>query len=64
MFRHAGLAVLGASLLDALRPRQLHAAAAAKTAAPAKIEPLPPLNRFPRMVHEYFVARVRAVEQA
>ncbi|MGE3808107.1 MAG: alpha/beta hydrolase family protein [Gemmataceae bacterium] len=24
---------------------------------------LPPLNRFPRMVHEYFVARVRAAEQ-
>ena len=36
-------------------------------AAEAKGEPataLPPLNRFPRMVQEYFVERVRAVERA
>ena len=34
-------------------------------AAPSKPEPPPlaPLNRFPRMVQEYYVARVRAAEQ-
>ena len=30
--------------------------------APAGQEPLPPLNRFPRMVQEYFVERVRRIE--
>src|SRR5438105_2609534 len=33
-------------------------------AAEPKPAILPPLNRFPRMVQEYFVARVRALEQA
>ncbi len=30
---------------------------------PGNTSPLVPLNRFPRMVHEYFVERVRQVEQ-
>jgi hypothetical protein len=36
--------------------------AGAAEAAPAPA--LPPLNRFPRMVQEYFVGRVRAAERA
>lgn len=60
MLRQAGLAVLGVPLLDWLVVNELHAAA--KT-SPSRIEPLTPLNRFPRMVHDYFVARVRQIEE-
>jgi dienelactone hydrolase/pimeloyl-ACP methyl ester carboxylesterase len=51
----AGLHGLALALLDA------PAARAGGAEAPG---PLPPLNRFPRMVQEYFVGRVRAAEQA
>jgi len=61
MLRQAGLAVLGVPLLDWLLVSELHGAAAA---SPPKAELLAPLNRFPRMVHEYFVERVRQIEQA
>ncbi len=44
---------------------ELTALAAAEKPAPAKAAAdLLPLNRFPRMVQEYFVAQVRAAEQA
>jgi dienelactone hydrolase len=45
-----GLHAIGLALVD-------HSSAAEAT-------PLPPLNRFPRMVQEYFVERVRAAERA
>ncbi|MCX7887663.1 MAG: hypothetical protein N3B01_10495, partial [Verrucomicrobiae bacterium] len=60
VLRNVGFAVLGVPLFDWLLAHELHAAA--KSAAPAP-EPLAPLNRFPRMVHEFFVARVRQIEQ-
>ncbi len=50
----AGLHAAGLALLD-------RAAAVACGADPAT--PLPPLNRFPRMVQEYYVQRVRAAER-
>jgi dienelactone hydrolase len=34
------------------------------SAAPSPVVPLTPLNRFPRMVQEYFVERVRTAERA
>lgn len=40
------------------------ASAAEVKTAPAASAALPPLNRFPRMVQEHFVARVREVERA
>jgi dienelactone hydrolase len=49
-------AACGATLLGRLRPVALWAAAPAAAA-------LQPLNRFPRMVQEYYVARVREVER-
>jgi dienelactone hydrolase/pimeloyl-ACP methyl ester carboxylesterase len=50
-----GTHALALSLLD-------HRATPLSAAEPAA--PLPPLNRFPRMVQEYFVGRVRAAEAA
>lgn len=35
---------------------------AVAAAAPKPLEPLTPLNRFPRLVQEYYVARVREIE--
>jgi len=61
----AGLA--GLSLGGWLLPAVLEAAEkqGAKPAADKKaVEPLPPLNRFPRMVQEYFVQQVRLAEAA
>lgn len=52
-----GLHALGLGLID-----QQQATTAGATPAPTVS--LPPLNRFPRMVQEYFVERVRAAEQA
>jgi dienelactone hydrolase len=52
-----GLHALSAGLLD-------HQAEAASGAESAPAAPLAPLNRFPRMVQEHFVERVRAAEQA
>jgi dienelactone hydrolase len=49
-----GLHALGLALAD------VHA----RDGAPAAPAPLAPLNRFPRMVQEYFVARARAAERA
>jgi len=57
----AGASVAGLSLAG-LWPASLPAAdKPAPSKAPAG---LPPLNRFPRMVQEYFVQQVRMVEQA
>ena len=53
------VAVLCAAYAVAAEP-----AAAAKPAPAKKAEPLEPLNGFPRMVQEYFVAKVAAAEQA
>ena len=52
-FRQLGLATAGAALGGTLPLPAAQAAAA---------EVIAPLNRFPRMVQEYFVARVREVE--
>jgi dienelactone hydrolase/pimeloyl-ACP methyl ester carboxylesterase len=58
-FRKLGLATAGAALGGTVsRPQTAAAAAPAKATA----DTLAPLNRFPRMVQEYFVARVREVE--
>ena len=57
-FKQLGLVTAGATLGGTL-----HApAAAAATAEKKSADALVPLNRFPRMVQEYFVARVREVE--
>ena len=60
LFKQAGLGVLGVSALDLLGGES------SAYAAPAPAAPSPPaaLNRFPRTVQEYFVRRVREVEQA
>ena len=52
-----GLQALSLGLIDL----QQEAAAGAESAPPAS---LPPLNRFPRMVQEHFVERVRTAERA
>jgi len=58
LFKLAGLTAAGFSLGDELAARSQAAEPVATPAAE-----LPPLNRFPRMVQEYFVERVRAVER-
>ncbi|MCX7006147.1 MAG: acetylxylan esterase [Kiritimatiellaeota bacterium] len=58
-FKQLGLATAGAAVGSALPSRAATAAAPVAKKAP---EALVPLNRFPRMVQEYFVARVREVE--
>jgi len=60
LLRQTGLALLGVPMLDWLLVNELYAAA---NTSPPKTEPLAPLNRFPRMVHDYFVGRVRQIEQ-
>ncbi|MBI5772146.1 MAG: prolyl oligopeptidase family serine peptidase [Verrucomicrobia bacterium] len=62
MLQRAGLGAAGLSLLDALSLHEAFAAEAKKASA-APLAPLEPFNRFPRMVQEHFVGRVRAVEQ-
>ncbi len=58
LFRTAGLSALGlASSGEAF-------AAEAQPPDSPQTPALEPLNRFPRMVHEHFVARVRGIEQA
>lgn len=59
-----GLTVAGPSLLAAEPKTKSPAKAPAAKAPAAPAADLTPLNRFGRMVHEYYVARVRAVEQA
>ncbi len=62
MLRHTGVSALWVSLLGVARPYELHAAVA-PAAAKGGTEPLPPMNRFSRMVQEYFVACVREAEE-
>ncbi|HEY7118433.1 MAG TPA: acetylxylan esterase [Tepidisphaeraceae bacterium] len=65
LFRTTGVAIAGLGLAPLLP-----AAPAANAAAPPATRPVsrpaavPPLDRFPRMVQEYFVRRVREVEAA
>jgi cephalosporin-C deacetylase-like acetyl esterase len=65
MLQTAGLGLLGASLLG---PTASSAADAAKRATKASAKaasgPLVPLNRFARMMQEYYVGRLREVERA
>ncbi len=60
MLQWTGLNLLGAAAFQAPLARTM---AAASPAAPSPAPPLPALQRFPRMVHEYFVDRVRAIER-
>ena len=69
MLQQAGLGMLGFSAFaPALSGAEATAKAKASTAkAPAPSAPpgeLAPLNRFGRMMQEYYVARVREVERA
>ncbi len=62
--QQAGIGLLG---LSGLAPALTGAEATRKSTAPAPSAPpgeLPPLNRFGRMMQEYYVARVREVERA
>lgn len=59
MIEWMGLGLLSLPLLG-----RAAAAPAAVTAKARAGEALVPLNRFPRMVHEYFVGRLREIEQA
>ncbi|MEQ2005300.1 MAG: acetylxylan esterase [Limisphaerales bacterium] len=68
LLQQAGLGVLG---LSALAPALSGAEATSKSKAPAPKAPAPappgelaPLNRFGRMMQEYYVARLREVERA
>src|SRR5687768_11076376 len=58
LLKLAGLSAAGLSLGD--QCVAVASAAEVKAAPPAE---LPPLNRFPRMVQEYFVEQVREVER-
>lgn len=58
LLRLGGLAAIGMGLAENLGPLA-HAAD-----PPAPSPKIPPLNRFPRMVQEHFVAQVRAIEAA
>lgn len=58
MLKASALGACGLTLTDWLFPASLHAAEAAAPKA------LDPLNRFPRMVQEYFVERLRLFEAA
>lgn len=71
LLQRGGLALLGAPFLGLAGTTALAQTAPDDEAptAPAKTPPAPagaltPLNRFPRSVQEYYVQRVRAVEQA
>ena len=67
LLQKTGLGLLGTSLLGASTGVAADAskAKAAKSASTTRAATtLPPLNRFGRMVHEYYVARVREVERA
>ncbi|HOC00388.1 MAG TPA: acetylxylan esterase [Verrucomicrobiota bacterium] len=58
MLQLMGINLAGLSLLDGLLTPRAEAADGGVTAS------IEPLNRFPRMVHEYFVERVRQIERA
>jgi hypothetical protein len=60
--RRQWLQVIGLHALCLGRTDQQQGAVAGAESTPAAS--LPPLNRFPRMMQEYFVGRVRAAEQA
>jgi dienelactone hydrolase len=62
LLRFAGVTSL--SGLAGSSPRASGAQSAAKPADTSEAKRLEPLNRFPRMVQEYFVHRVRAIEEA
>jgi dienelactone hydrolase len=62
LLQRAGAGLAGLSLADVFAAGELFAAEP-KRAAATPATALEPLNRFPRMVQEYYVARVRAVEQ-
>jgi hypothetical protein len=70
LLKQTGLGLIGVSGLGAAGSSQLLAAAAGKSARSpaAKSAPpatkLEPLNRFPRMMHDYFLARLVAQERA
>lgn len=67
LIQKAGLGLLGASALAHVAPPLAAAeekAAAKKKAAPVPPPELAPLNRFPRMMHEYFLRRVVDNERA
>jgi dienelactone hydrolase len=57
-----GLTIAGSGAIDGAAAKSAAVGQPAK-AAPAAATPLEPLNRFPQMVQEYFVARVRQAEQ-
>src|SRR5689334_8621414 len=74
LLHHAGLGLLGAAALPlaaaAAEPTKADAKAkaakSAKTgsAAAGPVAELVPLNRFPRMMHDYFLPRIAAQERA
>ncbi len=61
LIQRTGLGLAGLSLADIFSAQEVFAAEPKKAATAATA--LEPLNRFPRMVQEYFVGRVRQVEQ-
>ena len=63
MVQIAAAEMLGCTLAGRLPTRGLLLAAQGATSSWAAAAPLEPLNRFPRMVQEYFVARVREAER-
>src|SRR4051812_7683022 len=66
LLKSSGSGLIAASLLGLASAPVANAAAAAtkkSAAAPKKPEDLVPLNRFGRMVQEYYVARLREVEK-
>jgi dienelactone hydrolase len=67
LLKSSGTGLIAASLAGlGAAPSAVAAAAAAKTAAAAKKQPdgpLTPLNRFGRMMQEYYVTRLREVEK-
>lgn len=56
-----GMPAMGLALFERLAG---DASCQESPAGPAKTESLPPLNRFSRVVHEYFAQRVRKAEEA
>jgi dienelactone hydrolase len=53
---------LAPAWLDFAAPRTALAADPASAVKPTAAKPIAPLNRYPRMVHDYYVAEVRAAE--
>ena len=64
MLQQASLGLAGLSLFDVLATNVAFAAQTTKKAAAATpAAPLEPMNRFPRMMQEYVVQRVRQIEE-